>query len=383
MSITKKQHYVTKAILDFFTDENGAFYEFLVENVNKKPYKTNPDKAMCASYVYEHELLDVNTIEDLFAETVDAELPKIISKIIKDLESFEKHANDESINNIYETILGNLENFLIAYYRSGALLEEFASNDKKIKIDLMLRKILDFGYIAILADVICDSYKFAVLKSNNNFLISDQYISTAAIKVKSRFVEVSNRNMGLKETIILIPISSQYYIVFWHSSDTLFKEKAINYVDGELLEKINRTIINNSYKKCVGMKSSICEDMQEKFTYNSPSTIFSMDFSFTKKKEVFWNEQDEIYWKTFQIHQIPEEFDDLGRNDICSCKSGKKYKKCHYYYKYWWNNLVETFDGAYPFVNVMKYKERYVIDGISFIEAPIDQIIKLNKDNLK
>jgi hypothetical protein len=34
--------------------------------------------------------------------------------------------------------------------------------------------------------------------------------------------------------------------------------------------------------------------------------------------------------KIFRRNPPPKHADKLGRNDICWCGSGKKYKKCHY-----------------------------------------------------
>ncbi len=376
MQVTKKQHYVSKGILNFFTNSKNQLYEFLVNDINKKPYPLSPDGAMCERFTYEHDLLKINTIEDLFANTIDGEIPKVIKRAINKIGQYEKNVID--IEEVYKEISNALELFLLHYYRSGALLEEFSSNDEARKIELMLHKILDSNYIALLASTIKDFYKFAILESDNNFLISDQYISTAALKVKSQFVEVSNRNIGLKETVILIPLSSRYYVVFWNSDkQNIFREFQINFIDEVLLEKINRVILNNSYKKCVGTKKSVCQKIQDKFIHNSPSTVFSESFSFTKKKEVFWSEKDALYWKSFKSHKKPDEFNNLGRNEICSCGSGKKYKRCHHDYSDWWNIIVATFEGPKPFVNVMgKNKEKYIIMGVSIIEAPIDQLIK-------
>ena len=95
-------------------------------------------------------------------------------------------------------------------------------------------------------------------------------------------------------------------------------------------------------------------------------------FHFVKKKEIFWNEQEAIFWKSFKGHDLPEKFDQCGRNDQCPCKSGKKFKRCHIDYDNWWNNLTEAFDG-YPFVHVKSSGNNYIIEGAPIIEGPIDQ----------
>lgn len=370
---TKNQHYVTVALLKFFTNNDGKIFEFLVNDSSKEPYPTIPDNAMSAKFIYEHKLLKINTIENAFANSIDGHLPKVVKEIIDDIE---KSKISGDLKTAYDNIKKSMGLFLLAYYRSGALLAEFSTDGSEKKIDLMLRKILDVAYINKLSEVVNSFYKFAIIESDDNFLISDQYISTAALKAKSQFVEASNRNMGLKETVILIPLSSKYYAVFWNSdSGDIFKESHINIISDSVLENINSVILNNSYNKCVGRKKEICDVAQKKFSFESPSSILAPDFYFIKKKEVFWEEKEALFWKSFKRHNLPEKFDKIGRNDLCPCKSGKKFKRCHLDYETWWNNLTEAFNG-YPFVHVMSGNMKYIIDGVPIIEGPIDQRLK-------
>ncbi len=367
---TKNQHYVTSALLKFFLNKDGKIFEFLVNDSAKEPYPTIPDNAMSAKFIYEHELLKINTIENAFANSIDGRLPTVVREIIDHIEE-SKISGDLKI--VHENIKESMGIFLLAYYRSGALLTEFSMDGDEKKIELMLRKILDTAYINKLSQTINSFYKFAIIESDNNFLISDQYISTAALKTKSHFVETSNRNIGLRETIILIPLSSKYYAVFWNSdSGNIFNESHINIVDDSISENINRVILNNSYKKCVGSKKEVCDVVQEKFLFESPSSILAPGFYFIKKKEVFWEEKEAFFWKSFKRHDLPEKFDKIERNDPCPCKSGKKFKKCHLGYETWWNDLTAVFNG-YPFVHVMGGNKKYIIDGAPIIEGPIDQ----------
>jgi len=371
---TKNEHYIAAGSLKFFADENGRIFEFLVED-KKESYPTTPGKAMSANKIYEHRLFRINEIENAFAEGPDQYLPEVVQNIIKQIESSEKTGD---LENTHKEIVKSMGLFLISYYRSGALLEEYSTDGKEKKIALMLRKLLDVNYLTLLAKTINNLYKFAIIESNNEFLISDQYISTAALKVKSHFVEVSNRHIGLKETIILIPLTSKYYAVFWNSdSKNIFNEEQINLVMGSELENINRVILNNSYKKCVGRKKEVCDYIKNKFIHESPSVVFSPDYYFIRKKEVFWYEQEAIFWKSFKMHKQPEVFN-CGRNDLCPCRSGKKFKKCHMQYENWWNNLIEDFDGGYPFINLKGEKgKKYIIKDAPIIEGPIDQKLKI------
>lgn len=372
MNATKNQHYIQARLLDQFVNEDGMVFEFLVNNVNKEPYSCRPDNAMSASFIYEDtSILKINAIENAFANGIDTKLPKIVKDAIEQIEIIEKEGGE--LNAVRNIISQSLNLFLIGYYKSGALLEEFSSDKDQEKIKLMLRKILDIAYINLIANAINSFYRFAIIKSDDDFLISDQYVSTVALKIKSNFLEISNRNMGLKETAILIPLSSKYYVIYWHTdSNFVFQEQKINMVSGKILEDINRVIVNNAYKKCVGKKIDACKSIQKKFNYNSTSVIFAKDFYYIKKKEVFWEEQEMIFWKSFKNHETPDKF--IGkRNDPCSCQSGKKFKNCHHDYEYWWDSLVQTFDCEYPFISVAKYINKYCIKGIPIIEGPIDQ----------
>lgn len=49
----------------------------------------------------------------------------------------------------------------------------------------------------------------------------------------------------------------------------------------------------------------------------------------TLKKEVFYYEEDQKTWDLFTSHQF-NNYKDLGRNVLCKCGSGLKFKKCCY-----------------------------------------------------
>ena len=135
---------------------------------------------------------------------------------------------------------------------------------------------MDHEYINKLSKAIIDFYDFAIIESSDDFLLSDQFISTAAIKIKSRFLNISNRNIGLNETIILIPISSSFYLVFWNTKDILFLDKnKINFLNTYNLKLINNTIINNSYVKCVSKKENLLKESLEKYRGSSPVQFFA------------------------------------------------------------------------------------------------------------
>jgi len=167
--------------------------------------------------------------------------------------------------------------------------------------------------------------------------LSDQYLSTAGLAVKNQFSNISNRNMGLRDVIILIPISCSYYAVYSHGKtpDYIVPEKH-NVLTAEQVHEVNRTILNNSYRKCVGYNEAFLRESMESFVYRSPSGVRMVYDSgavagATLKKEVFFYPEERQVWD-FLAGMKMLKFEGMGRNDLCACGSGKKFKKCCLYY---------------------------------------------------
>lgn len=329
-NIVKNQHYIPEALLRHFTDSKGMFYEVLLER--KKIYKTNPNSSMCAKYIYEDDHLEVNTIEKYFSKIENDVIPKI-RDIIEFINNRKNGGFEFSL--IKNAVEEMLPIFLLFYYRSGALLTEFSSFDSNMKIPSLSRKILNQAYLNELSSTIKNCYNFAIIESNSDFLLSDQYISTAALKIKNQFCSVSNRHIGLKETLILIPISSSFYIIYWHTDTPFFlKRDSINKLKKNELELMNQTIINNSYIKCIGTGEQNLKTILSKFKINSPTQLMGgsssgPSFGFIKKKEVFFYDIEKQAYEIFIHPTNINEFLKAERNDLCPCNSGKKYKKCH------------------------------------------------------
>lgn len=368
IQVTKNQHYVPVFCLKNFTNSDGKLFETYLLKEIKKVYPTNPIVAMSQKYTYEDPHLMKNSLENDFQQIESHVAPKIIS-ILDELNKFE---NEEvGIHSIKSEIDDLMRFFIIFYYRSGALLTEFSSGNKKFKVALLLDKLLNRSYIYNLADTIKNYYNFAVIKSDGEFLISDQYVSTAAIRIKSRFVGVTNRHVGLKEMMILIPLSSSYYCMYWNSNNPIGIEiNKINSLNKDLIEDINRVIINNSYMKCVGQKREILEKALACFQFRSPSTIFvgyksGYNSGAVNKKEVFFDKSEEKAYELLEFSTFIQ-YKKLGRNDQCACGSGEKYKKCHRDAYERIMEVMQTFNGKGDFND-------YVIPGVTTIELPIEE----------
>ena len=374
--ITKNQHYIPQSLLIHFADSNKKLFEVFLQN--KKVYPTNVSSTMCETYTYEHDKLPVNTVENYFSRIEDEVSPNV-KEII---ESIEKVKNKQIDINITKKLVESLlSRFLIFYYRSGALLTEFSSADKKDKIPLLSEKILNYDYINKLSEAIINFYDFAIIESSNDFLLSDQFVSTSALKIKTQFSNLSNRHIGLNETIILIPISSSFYIVYWNTKDSFFiKRDKINILNQDELKLINNTIINNSYIKCVSKKKERVEEVLDNYRWASPTNFYAGGnppgycMGSTKKKEVFFFEEERKAYELLESMLLTM-YKDLGRNDLCACNSGKKFKKCHLDAY----NRIQTI--MLTFGRPQKENMRsFLIYGIPIIEKPIDEWSSYKKD---
>ena len=365
----KKQHYIAELFLWYFVNQDKKLFEVLLNE--KKIYPATPSNSMCEMYTYEHKKLSTNTIENYF-NRIETRIAPLLENIIIAIEKIEKEGGDLFIiKNLIEDLLTD---FLVFYYRSGALLTEFSSINTEDKIPLLSEKILDYDYINKLALSIKKFYKFAIIKSSGDFLLSDQFISTSALRVKSQFFDISNRNIGLNETLILIPISSSYYIVYWDTKyDFLCKKDSINILSEENIKLFNYTIINNSYKKCIAQKKERLEEVLSE--YRAVSVMHVMagggeDGHFMgaiKKKEVFfYSEERDVYQllelATFTIYR------DLCTYDMCACKSGKKFRWCHMNAYIRVQKIIKTFGNQ----DIDTWKS-FLIQGIPVIERPIDK----------
>ena len=361
-NITKNQHYISKALLELFIDGENLF-ETLVKN--EKIYVTKAEKAMSEKYIYENKNLETNTIEKTFSKLEGQAVHKI-REILHKLKG-----DDTDIDSLKHNIKKVMYFFLIFYYRSNALLTEFAFGKEEHKIPSMLNKIFNHPYIKILSQKIFDNYTFAILKSNKKFLLSDQYVSTASLNVKGHLIDLSNRHMMLKETLILIPLSSEYYKIFWNTEKKIFvKENQINILSDQQVEKINKVIINNSYTKALGIDKESIFKAKKVFKYKSPAQIFighngNTSSGYIHKKEVFFFDKDEEIYEMLNFDFRYREFNNCRGNQKCPCGSGKSFKKCH-------QKIFKSVKRILNNIGKKQYLGDNTVDGSIFVEAPIE-----------
>lgn len=375
--VTINQHYISKCILANFSNKDEQVYECLVNS--GKIYPTNIKNSMVSRYTYEHPYFETNRIEKWFSRIEDHTGPAI-NRILLTIEKHESENIDFSL--IRDLVNKYLTTFIIFYYRSGALLYEysFGQKNKDDRILIMTKKLMNSKYIRALSKTIVQNYNFTIIKSNQGkFLMSDQFISTAALSIKNKFFQISNRHMGLKDTIILIPISKNFYFVYYHGDAPRYiLPNRVNTLNELQVSDINRIITNNSYRKCISCSKEALEDALEKYEYKSPSGIMSGSdngpyFGATLKKEIFFYSRDQKAWELIEELNKWNIYDGIGRNDKCPCGSNAKYKKCCLEALEIAKRIIAPFAAvkAYPFASINMIKDAVSINAT--IEMPIEE----------
>ncbi len=374
MNITKKQHYVSQGILKHFLNEQGKVFELLIEKKLIIPKRIQD--TMEQNYVYEHPAFKTNALEKKFGEIESVVFPQM-DEIIADLE--QGYKENKSAVKYISKIKKMMPLLLVFYFRSGALLHEYEFSSDKPKLDRVERLIANIfssRYINGLSQTVCNCYDAAIIvDETGQFLISDQYMSTVALKYKNRFSNASNRQIGMKETMILLPLSAKFYMVFYngHNPSYIIKDK-ISILSFEEVQKINDIIIENSYVECVGKYKQELERVKENeiISFGPSKCLMRYGDGMLKdhiiKREVFFYEED---WDldrnsyTYMVKYLEKIKGKIGRNSLCICGSGKKYKYC----------CMHKYDLAKNILSATQNEGAvdYNISGIVALEAAIEE----------
>ncbi len=371
INIVKNQHYVSRGILKHFSDKDKKVYELFISKkiVSRKAI----DNTMSQKFVYEHTDLEKNLIENLFSGFESKVFP-IIDDLINRLE--EDYGDGKDIEKYKKTIYNIMPIVLLFYFRSGALLKEYsmnAENPKDTRVERMLLNIVDWDYLRGLNNTICKHYECSIIvDEKGRFLLSDQYISTVALKYKNNFSNSSNRQIGMKETMLLLPLSSKFYIVFFNGNNPYYvKNNYFSVLDDISVQQINNVIFKNSYVKCVSKDVKELERLKNSFSCSSPvKTIMLYKDGyiedFINKKEVFLYEKDldikENFIKYIAIYNEKIK-NKMSRNDPCVCGSMKKFKKC----------CIDKYEAIAEIITAIKNPSivNYTIDGVTTVEKNI------------
>lgn len=334
MQITKKQHYIPRGILKHFSDNQKNVFELYNNTyLSKKGIRDT----MCQNFVYEHEKLPKNTIENSFAKIESAFIP-YHDKLAKILEENYLTSQEFPEAEISELMMF----YVLLYLRSGALLEEYAAysdNPKNERVERLLENLVGNVYPAKLTNTILKGYEVSILIDETEmFCMSDQFFSTVSLKFKNKFSNMSNRQIGFKDTMILIPVSSKFYLCYYHGNKPKYvKSKSYCLLTEKQVDDINVSILKNSYSKSVCIKElplekSKAEDRSIRSPERSIMVYKGGDVSInTTKKEIEFYQSEEDFSKNYL--SIFGEYKNMyegkvKRNDLCLCGSEKKYKKC-------------------------------------------------------
>lgn len=95
--------------------------------------------------------------------------------------------------------------------------------------------------------------------------------------------------------------------------------------------KLNKSIVNNCYTKCVGSDKRNLQILSKTFRHKSPTQVFigHMDKTssgFINKKEVFFYENDRKSYNLLEFSYDLNSKMNTGRNEKCFCGSEKNLK---------------------------------------------------------
>lgn len=328
---TKKQHYIAQGIIKIFFNKDDIYEKNIRLN---KTYKVSIKDTMCMNNSYELPCLKDNFLEDLFAQTVDVDSCNVIRKIITLLDA-------DDIDFALKKITKYIRIFLINYYKSITSLIHF-SNDvtKKDESSIlrMINKIFDVNYINRISEILNTGYDCYIIRTDSQgFYLSDQYMSSCSLKFKGRYANISNREIGLKDTVILFPLSKKYYILFINGlmpKQLNIKMNIINILNKEQVLKINNIIYNNSYEKCLSNNKKSLEEAK-KTNSSLGDSIASIGYksgesnTFKIKQEIFFDVSEyKLYEYYNSLDWASKKFKKCTVNSKCPCGSNIKYKKC-------------------------------------------------------
>lgn len=340
MEIKKNQHMVAQCIQKKFAmdscileiDKKIKTYcltDCDISDYDKKNIKTKTsffidkvsiEHSMSRNFVYEfpddfniNGLNFTNVVENYFSIIEDKYSIKV-DELINMLETKKKY---EEIKNFIETKL--LDDMILFYLRTRQFIypaiydgnyktrtipeinkdiaKSLKNNPKKknnylqrIIINNIFFNSLNEKYRKKLASSIKRNYKLSILESSKEeFLLSDTFLCTASLDFKgvASFNSYTNRDIGLKNIVILIPISAKYYLLY---SDPGRYEN-YKFLKEEEIYKFNSVIYRNSYEQTIGKKRE-CMDIlcgrKVKCIGN-----FATSKGFLCKKEVWFDEDND------------------------------------------------------------------------------------------
>ena len=327
MNRTKKQHYISQSILNNFFKTN-KIHEFNLKT--NKDYDCSVNDSMCCSDIYESSLFDDNKLENAFAQLYDGQFAQKLLDI-------DTYLSKNDVQSAIEILKRNFYYYTVSYYKSLASLIRLSKNDKQVleKNNATIRMFqltTDMDYMKRISLILTNCYTIYIVKSfDDNFILCDQFIATASNHFNGLFSNISSRDIGVKGSIILLPVSVNYYFLLYDKTmgdiSNLIAEE-INSLSSEETDKINNIIYNNATEK-------VCNSKNKKYkfknvnSYGDESTYFVYSNyrtrGFKKKKEIFYSDFEQEVYDTF-IDMKWGYYMNMGRNEKCFCGSDKNSK---------------------------------------------------------
>ena len=329
---TKKQHYIAQCLLRIFVDGNDIYECITTTN---RAYETSFENSMCRKDSYESSFFVDNHLEKFFADYIDGDTANLNRKIILML-------NDDScdLGQVYSTFLDNLHLYLVNYYKSITSLVRFSTKDSDIgdySITTMLSRILNENYIKRLCMIFRKGYKFSIIKSEKgDFILCDQYLASCSTKYKGMYSNISSRDIGIRDTIILFPLNCYFYVIFYDNeiNDFDLVEDKINCLNEEQVKQINNIIYSNAYQKVVSSKKDNLDNLEKQNSSFGDATAMIVykdghSISHRVKSEIFFNKEQVEFYKYYQTLEWGNPtYKKCKVNSKCPCGSNIKYKKC-------------------------------------------------------
>lgn len=269
-NIKKNQHLVSQMIQRRFSHDGTKVFGIKELRLKVEPFikyevkEFSIKNTMCKDFCYEFpkELsFEPNLLENAFAKR-ESEYSTIVNKIINLIET------RNSFGKLKEYIFKEaMQYFLWFYYRTYQHILLGNDNDDNKHLETFIRtlnSLFDKNYLERLGMTIENYYDLHILESNNEeFLLSDSFLSTASIDFKGMGNEspyLLNRNIGLKNIIILIPLTARYYLLF--TDDKSYKSHYIKVYKNDIL-KFNSIIFRNSFEFTIGKNKEMVNFINE------------------------------------------------------------------------------------------------------------------------
>ena len=292
--MTTNQHMVAQLIQKEFSYDEEKLKTYGIKEIpivkenkeNKKKeiveikYETKSfsiEDTMYAKLCYEFdELQDAmgcekpNFMENMFATIYENNYKDILVTLKEMLTKRKSYKEIESF--IENKVMIYFVLFYLKTYQFTLYSNEKKKSQQEQTFNRFKEMIFNVKYVCKLAITILNNYNLYILDSkNNDFLLSDSFIATASFDYKGAGINPPfylNRSIGLTNIIILIPISSRFYLMYTDNKKyknlghyiNLYKNVKDEYKN---IDFYNSIIYRNSYQFTIGKNIEMIKHIKE------------------------------------------------------------------------------------------------------------------------